>query len=512
MGLLISVMVFSLGQNIGSAAGTLRITTPPEAKTVDQNISIKAITSDLKRGVVINFKAKKPDGLNPNNFLDASQYLKQKTCTTDSTGSCSVIFNASTPGDYIFTVSTPITTSGNSSGRSEYTPTESSPLPVTSGKNLTVTANPTTVKSRQNSTITVTLPEKKSDVLITFPNIQESVIADQGCKTDINGICKVTFNQTNYNSLGNVTIVARASGYVDGSTVITVVRDLPAQTPPAGTTPTATEGGNSELNYKLLEPIENISSFDASNSSFANYLNTMIKIFIGLCAVLAMVMIVVGGLEYMTTELISHKDEGKKRITEALFGLLLALGAYMILNTINPDLLITEPKIDQATLVVLGEDIETAPPVNFAANVPSGSVGTCTEGAVRISTQNGPFTVCKSISIQLGNMIQTAWAHGVIISGGGLRSTAEQIRLRRQNCGGDERTKPPSACNPPTAIPGTSRHESGLAVDLKCTENGVTKSIQTTDNKCFLWLRENAGSYGFRNLPGEPWHWSVDGK
>jgi hypothetical protein len=65
----------------------------------------------------------------------------------------------------------------------------------------------------------------------------------------------------------------------------------------------------------------------------------MIKIFIGLCAVLSMVMLVIGGIEYMTSELISSKEEGKKRIGKALLGLLIALGAYALLFTINPDLL-----------------------------------------------------------------------------------------------------------------------------------------------------------------------------
>ena len=72
---------------------------------------------------------------------------------------------------------------------------------------------------------------------------------------------------------------------------------------------------------------------------FAGYLNVMINLFIGICAVLAMIMIVMGGIQYMTSELISGKEAGKEQVTHAVLGLLLALGAYAILNTINPDLL-----------------------------------------------------------------------------------------------------------------------------------------------------------------------------
>ena len=41
----------------------------------------------------------------------------------------------------------------------------------------------------------------------------------------------------------------------------------------------------------------------------------------------------------MTSELISSKEAGKERITHALLGLLIALGAYALLFTINPELL-----------------------------------------------------------------------------------------------------------------------------------------------------------------------------
>jgi len=91
-----------------------------------------------------------------------------------------------------------------------------------------------------------------------------------------------------------------------------------------------------------------VSGCSGNNTSYpvtgdlSGYLNTAIAIFIGICAVLAVIMIIIGGLEYMTSELISNKEHGKERITNAIFGLLLALGAWTILNTINPNLLKTD--------------------------------------------------------------------------------------------------------------------------------------------------------------------------
>lgn len=53
------------------------------------------------------------------------------------------------------------------------------------------------------------------------------------------------------------------------------------------------------------------------------------------------------------------------------------------------------------------------------------------------------------------------------------------------------------------AKPGTSRHGWGLAVDL----GGGANSNGTPQNN---WLRQNAGRFGFRTIPKEPWHWQFD--
>jgi LAS superfamily LD-carboxypeptidase LdcB len=63
-----------------------------------------------------------------------------------------------------------------------------------------------------------------------------------------------------------------------------------------------------------------------------------------------------------------------------------------------------------------------------------------------------------------------------------------------------------SSCRPPTARPGLSMHERGLAVDL--TQGGSTLRRSSSG---YRWLKANAHKYGFFNLPSEPWHWSVNG-
>ncbi len=123
--------------------------------------------------------------------------------------------------------------------------------------------------------------------------------------------------------------------------------------------------------------------------------------------------------------------------------------------------------------------------------------------------------VHADIAPALEGLLSEAAAAGIELSGWGYRTTESQISLRRQHCGGagiDDATAvyvvPAGSCSPPTAKPGTSMHELGLAVDL--TVNGTT--IRSHDDPAWIWLNEHAGEYGFQNLPSEPWHWSINGK
>ena len=272
--------------------------------------------------------------------------------------------------------------------------------------------------------------------------------------------------------------------------------------------------------YVLLSPFSTslVNVDTAGPNALEKYLNLMIKIIIGLSAVLAMVMIFMGGIEYMTSEVISNKEHGKERIRNALFGLLLALGSYVLLNTINPDLLKTSLNIEGVTITI-EDEVELAPTeIGFSSSPPSGVVNTCTAGVVSIGTPGGNFIVCNTIGGNLQAMIRDAWAQSpqIKISGFGLRTREGQIQRRRATCGVPVTNftvyeKPADQCDPPTARPGNSRHESGLAVDLKCDGIFLPRT-NPTSNPCFVWLRTNAERYGFYNLASEPWHWSIDGK
>lgn len=139
--------------------------------------------------------------------------------------------------------------------------------------------------------------------------------------------------------------------------------------------------------YQLLAPLPELCTPGDTKctvdttGNLSKYLNPMIKIFIGLCAVLSVVMIVVGGLEYMTSELISNKQAGKERIMQAILGLLIALGAYALLFTINPNLLKSDVNI----------------PDTSTTTAPATPNGTCTITDWSSSLRNPRITIVRDL-------------------------------------------------------------------------------------------------------------------
>ena len=91
--------------------------------------------------------------------------------------------------------------------------------------------------------------------------------------------------------------------------------------------------------YVVLAPLPGIGNNTAKTTDLSTYLKEIFNLSIGIAAVMAFVMITFGGITYMTTDAISGKTKGREYITNALWGLLLVIGAWVILYTINPQLI-----------------------------------------------------------------------------------------------------------------------------------------------------------------------------
>lgn len=102
--------------------------------------------------------------------------------------------------------------------------------------------------------------------------------------------------------------------------------------------------------YVPLSPLPDGSGGVMNSPDLTTYLIGMFKLLIGVAGALAVVMIVIGGIQYMSTDAIYGKKDGKEKINRALGGLLLALVSWLILNSINPKILEINAVIPDANL------------------------------------------------------------------------------------------------------------------------------------------------------------------
>jgi hypothetical protein len=136
--------------------------------------------------------------------------------------------------------------------------------------------------------------------------------------------------------------------------------------------------------YQPLAPITGVTPPNVSTADLSGYLESLFEIGVSVAGALAVIMIVIGGIQYMSTDAIGGKEAGKERITQAVWGLLLALVSYLILLTINPQLVQTNLSTNLTAVKANGLS-------NTAADAPSSAVTvpTLTGDQTTVTTPNG---------------------------------------------------------------------------------------------------------------------------
>jgi len=88
----------------------------------------------------------------------------------------------------------------------------------------------------------------------------------------------------------------------------------------------------------VYTPMENIPGFEKT-SNFFSYVSNVYKFGIWTIGIAAMLMIMIGGYVYLTSAgNTAQTEKAKNIITDAFIGLILALVSWLLLYTINPDL------------------------------------------------------------------------------------------------------------------------------------------------------------------------------
>ncbi|MBT5807992.1 hypothetical protein HOI18_01830 [Candidatus Uhrbacteria bacterium] len=262
---------------------------------------------------------------------------------------------------------------------------------------------------------------------------------------------------------------------------------------------------------------------DSLNINFiGEYIAGLYSYLLGISTTIAIVLIMIGGLQYTFAAGGGDTAKAKKRIKDAVTGLVLMISVYMILVTVNPSLVgleairlenISFEEIDRYE--VEDDYVDGTLAVDFQA--PS---ATNISGGGKSQV---PASLTQDIEAAAKTMAEEDYGISIASS---FRSLEKQKSLISQNC-----TNPPGSatCNPKvvggekrpqTCIlrdnnPANCPHTTGHALDLWGTKNG-SQCISQSDclkdrNKCRKdpcqkALLDAMKEQGFCNLNSEPWH------
>lgn len=113
----------------------------------------------------------------------------------------------------------------------------------------------------------------------------------------------------------------------------------------------------------------------------SKFFNGMFTFGISIAGFLAVLMIAVGGIQYMSTDAVSGKTEGKDRITYAIMGLLLVLFSWVLLNQINPNILNLDIFSDISGGSSGGSNAKTT---GGGSNIPTIGLPTATDDKIKV--------------------------------------------------------------------------------------------------------------------------------
>src|SRR3989344_6496529 len=101
----------------------------------------------------------------------------------------------------------------------------------------------------------------------------------------------------------------------------------------------SSQSSESGFTYTLLQPLPKEGTDLSENVTLEEYLTWAFRFILVLTGFLAVMMIVIGGVEYIISGANeAMRGEAKKRIENAIWGLVMALVSYLVLYTINPSL------------------------------------------------------------------------------------------------------------------------------------------------------------------------------
>lgn len=224
---------------------------------------------------------------------------------------------------------------------------------------------------------------------------------------------------------------------------------------------------SAQTEYTVLAPLPG--TYKGGNKTdIKTYVEGMFKLLIALSAVFAVFMIVIGGFQYMTTDAIGGKQEGRDRIENSIKGLILVIGAWLILVQIDDRLL------------TINLDIK-------AANVPAPSGGGGGGGLSTTGLQQTTQTALNALKSQCPGCVRETST-----TGGQHTTNSAHYQGRAVDLAANTQLT--------NFITGQNQNPASCARFTK-TLNGVSST--------FLWEPTGATCGGTVPSSGDHWHMSV---
>ncbi len=163
------------------------------------------------------------------------------------------------------------------------------------------------------------------------------------CNVNAQSCCKIVKDASGA-TLSGAAALAEFQRDMDSGSYTTALETAPVKSGagmtasgPPDDSSTGGAAAKSNFNYTLLE---NIPGQESATGSLPSYIQAVLNATMMIIVISAVFMISVGGFLYLTSAgNTSRAGQAKGIITDAIFGLILALVAYLVLYIINPDLL-----------------------------------------------------------------------------------------------------------------------------------------------------------------------------
>lgn len=115
------------------------------------------------------------------------------------------------------------------------------------------------------------------------------------------------------------------------------------------------------LVYKPLVGIPGI----GANNSFGEYINALYGLSIAIAALMAVIKIIIAGVKYMLSDVVTSKQEAIGDIRGSLLGLGVVISAVLVLTIINPQLTKTDFFVDKIIPVAVAPNASSSVPANI---------------------------------------------------------------------------------------------------------------------------------------------------